>query len=57
MFMRPLKLLRPARSGEGATPVAVQPEDALAYFTPAPVKGPLRELTALDQMYGYWTAE
>ncbi len=57
MFMRPLRLLRPARSDEGVTPVTAQPEDALAYFTPAPVKGPLRELTALDQMYGYWTEE
>lgn len=57
MFMRPSKLLRSARSGEGVTPVAAQPEDALAYFSPAPVKGPLRELSALDQMYGYWTEE
>lgn len=57
MFMRPLKLLRSARSDKGASPLAALPEDALAYFTPAPVKGPLRELTALDQIYGYWTAE
>jgi hypothetical protein len=57
MFMRPSKSLRPAPSGQDVTPVAVQAEDALAYFTPAASKGSSRELTALEQMYGYWSAE
>lgn len=33
-------------------------EDALAYFAQAPWKpGKLREISAIEQMYGYYTAE
>jgi hypothetical protein len=39
------------------TPVAIKTEDALAYYAPTPGKGPLREISALDQMFGYWSAE
>ncbi|MEH7829087.1 hypothetical protein [Gemmobacter denitrificans] len=41
-------------------PAAAKPEtreDSLAYYTPEPDTRPLRELTALDQMYAYYTPD
>ena len=52
MFMR---FKKPARAATPA-PVAL-PADALAYYAREAHTGPLRELSALDQMYGYWQAD
>ena len=52
MFMR---FKKPARAA-APVPVAL-PADALAYYAREASSGPLRELSALDQMYGYWQAE
>jgi hypothetical protein len=57
MFMRPSRTPRPAQSEPDVTPVAIKTEDALAYYAPTPGKSPLREISALDQMFGYWSAE
>ena len=57
MFMRPSRTPLPAPSEPDVTPVAIKTEDALAYYAPTPAKGPLREISALDQMFGYWSAE
>ncbi|MFZ0099790.1 MAG: hypothetical protein WAK98_14985 [Gemmobacter sp.] len=57
MFMRPSRTPRPAPSGQDVIPVASKTEDTLAYYMPTPAKGPLREISALEQMYGYWSAE
>ena len=55
MFLRVLKT-RPA------TPVAPDPTRALAdetldYYSRTAPEGPLREITALEQHYGYWSRE
>ncbi|MFC6499177.1 hypothetical protein ACFP8Z_16670 [Gemmobacter lanyuensis] len=52
MFMR---FKKPARAA-APVPVAL-PADALAYYAREASSGPLRELSALDQMYGYWQAD
>jgi hypothetical protein len=57
MFIRPSRTPRPTPSGQDVTPIHVKKEDALAYFTPVPTEGPLREISALEQMFGYWSAE
>jgi hypothetical protein len=57
MFMRPSRTPRPATSGPDVTPVTIQTEDTLDYYMRTPAKGPLREISALEQMYGYWSAD
>lgn len=55
MFLRVLKT-RPA------TPVAPVPthapaDETLDYYSRTAPEGPLREITALEQHYGYWSRE
>ena len=57
MFLHAVKPRKPA-AAVSAPLAAIRPDAApdetLAYYTRAAATGPLREVTALDQIYGYW---
>ena len=51
MFLRALNIRK-------AKPVSPASQDeTLAYYTREAPQGPLREMTALEQHYGYWSRE
>lgn len=51
MFLRALSIRK-------AKPVNPEPlDETLAYYTRETPQGPLREVTALEQHYGYWSRE
>ncbi len=50
MFLRVVTSRTPA-------PAPVQPLDSLAYYNRELTTGPLREISALEQIYGYWTRD
>ena len=51
MFLRALSI----RKAKPVTPAPL--DETLAYYTREPQQGPLREMTALEQHYSYWSRE
>ncbi|HRK43336.1 MAG TPA: hypothetical protein PLH11_09860 [Gemmobacter sp.] len=51
MFLRALSI----RKAKPVSPPSL--DETLAYYTREVPQGPLREVTALEQHYGYWSRE
>ena len=57
MFMRFSRPKAAARAPLQASPPVPSAEETLSYYTPDTSAKKLQTLSAIDQMYGYYTAE
>ena len=57
MFMRFSRPKAAARAPLQAAPPVPSAEETLSYYTPDTSAKKLQTLSAIDQMYGYYTAE
>lgn len=59
MFLRALKTRHatPVASPETGLEAKEAADETLDYYTRETPQGPLREVTPLEQLYGYWSRE